>query len=314
MTVSPALAAVLAAATVAQACRLVVPPRRRLEGRLGPYRSLARSRLGTGPADGSVAALVMGPERPIVLRVFWPSIEGVAARLGRLLDTGSHAELSLRLRHAGFVDRDPGQHRMRQLGWTTLGLTVGGSIGVSVLRSATGTALMLIAFGFPGATLARNRLESAIDARRAVMRNEVCTVAQLLAVHLRTGHGPVQAVRSVCRRGGGPVVAEMTDALSWMTGGVAPQEAYERLASDTAEPAAARLYRLLAAAAPGGGDISSSLMAIGADHRSQRRDELARLAVKRRTAMVVPLLLGIAPVMILFVGAPLPSMILSPIR
>lgn len=149
----------------------------------------------------------------------------------------------------------------------------------------------------------------AIDGRRARMRVELYTVAQLLAVYTRTGHGPVEAVREVTRRGRGPVVGELTEALGWISGGTAPRLAYERLADMTAEPAAARLYRTLAAAAHSGGDIAKALLAFGDDLRNERAEEVARSAIRRRSAMLVPLLLLVAPVMLLFVAAALPHLV-----
>ncbi len=91
--------------------------------------------------------------------------------------------------------------------------------------------------------------------------------------------------------------------------GLAPHLAYERLAESTAEPAAARLYRLLAVSVRSGGDVVGPLMAISSEIRTEQRDALARASVKRRTLMIVPLLLLVAPVMVLFVAAALPSLV-----
>ncbi len=79
----------------------------------------------------------------------------------------------------------------------------------------------------------------------------------------------------------------------------------------THEPAAARLYRLLSASSRTGGDVAQALLAVAADLRDPRGEQIARAAVRRRTAMLLPLLLFIAPVMVLFVAAALPSLILG---
>ena len=143
------------------------------------------------------------------------------------------------------------------------------------------------------------------------MRSEVYTVTQLLAVRVRTGSGPVDAVRSVCSLARGPVIAELSEALSWISSGTSAQRAYDKLAEITPEPAAARLYRLLSASAQNGGDIAGSLLAVAEDLREERREDLTREAVRRRMAMLLPLLVLIAPVMVLFVGAALPSLVLG---
>ena len=299
--------AVLAASTV----RLGLPPPRQLSVRLRPYAGLLRSRLGTGYADLSIIRATESEPASTLLRIFGPSLRHAAQRFASLVDAGPDEQLSLRLRQAGFGDVDPVQHRIRQLAWGVSGVLLGGLVGAVLLKSLFGTLFMMLCLGFPAATLQRGRVERAISARRALMRTEVYTVAQLLAVHLRTGHGPVEAVRALCDRGRGPVVGELRDALSWISSGVTPAKSYQRLAETTAEPTAARLYRLLAASAQSGSDVSRALLAVADDVRAERRDELARRAVRQRTAMLVPLLLLIAPVMILFVGAAIPSMVLG---
>lgn len=305
------LAAVLAASTAVLAVRIIVPPRRALAQRLRPYAALSRSRLGTGYADVSVVSLTVVDERNAVGRVLGPIVERLASGLSRLIDASDAETVATRLRHAGFRDVGPEQYRMRQLAYTVVGVGLGATLGALVFRSVSLTFILIGCFGFPAATMQRNRVERAIRERTARMRNESYTVAQLIAVHIRSGHGPVDAVRSVCALGRGPVIEELREALRWIGGGTSPQRAYDKLAEATPEPAAARLYRLLSASARSGGDIGEALLAVGTDLRSERREELARWAVKRRTAMLFPLLMFIAPVMVLFVGAALPALVMG---
>lgn len=304
----PALAAVASAATAMMVSRALVPPRRLLAGRLRPYGAISRSRLGTGYADVSVAALTRHDDRTPIGRVVGPLIAHLAEQLGSVVDAADHDTLRRRLRNAGFVDTDPAQYRLRQLAHTVGGLSVGACMGLLFDSMALAVTFMAC-FGIFGATLQRSRLTAATERRTEAMRSEVYTVAQLLAVRLRTGSGPVDAVRSVCSLARGPVVAELREAVSWISSGVSGREAYERLADGTDEPGAARLYRLLAASAQSGGDIAGPLLAVADDLRRERRQDLARRAVRRRTAMLAPLLIFITPVMILFVAAALPSMI-----
>lgn len=312
MTGSIVVAALFASISVSLAVGVVLPPRRSLVGRLRPYVALSRSRLGTGSADASIVALTaFVDDRGVVAKVFGPLISQAAVALSSVVDAADNDTLRLRLRHAGFADTSPEQYRLRQLGWALGGLVAGVALGLALFGTIGGTFLMASLFGFPAITLQRNRVQRSIDQRTTMMRTEVSTVGQLLAVHVRSGHGPVDAVREVCTLGRGPVIDELTEALGWIGGGVTPQRAYDKLAESTPEPVAARLYRLLSSSAQSGGDITEPLLAIADDVRSQRREDLARAAVKRRTAMLLPLLLLIAPVMVLFVGSALPSMVLG---
>lgn len=308
------LAALSASGMVMMLSRFVVAPRRRLAARLRPYAALSRSRLGTGYADVSVVALAQARDASVVGRVFGPILTRTAELLGSVLDTSDDETLARRLRQAGYSETRPEQYRIRQLGYTVAAISLGLFLGMTSLGTPLGTLMLGLLFGFPGATLQRNRVERAIRARRARMRTEVYTVSQLVAVYIRAGHGPVDAVRVVCSLGRGPVIAELREGLGWISSGTTPQRAYEKLAEATPEPAAGRLYRLLSASARSGGDIGSALLAVSDDLRSERREEVARSAVKRRTAMLLPLLLCIAPVMVLFVGAALPSLVLGPGR
>ncbi len=294
------VASVGAAAFAGLVIRVLCPPRRRLAERIGPYAELLRSHLGGGSAEVSLLGGSVG--HPTFGRLTFGRSRSFA---------GPDASLALTLRQAGWADLDPARFRRRRLFWSLSGIGFGFVTGLLAFRSVGGMVFLAACFGFPASTVQRNRLERAIATRRQRMQAEVHTVAQLLAVHLRTGHGPVEAVRWVCGAGRGPVVDELRDALSWMSGGLAPQECYQRLAEQTAGPAAARLYRLLGASAQSGGDVGRALLAVADDVRSERRDEVARRAVRRRTAMIAPLLLLIAPVMILFVGAAIPYLVLG---
>ncbi|MDQ3569792.1 MAG: type II secretion system F family protein [Actinomycetota bacterium] len=302
------LAALSAAVAVATAVWLVLPPPRRLAVRITPYAQLSRSRLGAGYAD---TAVLVPPSAPsgVVADVVGPIGRRLSEGLGRLLDVGDRSGVELRLRQGGFRDTSPEQYRMRQLGWTVGGLTLGAALGLLSGVSAATVLVMAALAGYFGATRWRGRVDRAIGERREAMRSELYTVAQLLAVYIRTGHGPVEAVREVASRGLGPVAAELREAVSWITGGTVPHQAYERLAESTAEPLAARLYRLLGSATTSGGDIAHALLALSDDVRSERRDAVARSAIRRRNAMLLPLLVLIAPTMLLFIAAALPHVI-----
>lgn len=302
------LAAASTAVVVAGAVGLAARPPRRLSPRMRPFAQLARSRLGTGSADAAVLH-VDGPAGHPVARVLAPPLRRLATALGDLLDAGGPAAVELRLHQAGYTEVSAEQYRMRQLAWAAGSAAAGVAVGLA-LGQPSGVVLLLgVLLGFPGATIWRSRLDRAIDARRGRMRVELSTVAQVLAVYARTGHGPVEGVREVARRGRGEVVGELTEALGWITGGTEPRQAYERLAQRTPEPAAARLYRQLGSAARSGGDVARTLLAFADDLRSERSEEIARRAIRRRSAMLVPLLVLVAPVMLLFVAAALPHVI-----
>jgi Flp pilus assembly protein TadB len=281
-----------------------------LTTRIRPFSHLSRSRLGRGADVSAISVLGEAPTGSVPGRVFAPMALGLAGSLSGLIDMGGDDVLARRLRHAGMDDMTPEHYRMRQLAWTVGAGAAGISLGM--LRGSTTMALLMGAAGCAwGATIVRGRVNRAIRDRTTTMRAELYTVAQLIAMYVRAGRGSVQAVQAVCDRGTGPVIAELREALSWMAGGLGQADAYDRLADDTAEPAASRLYRLLADSIRSGGDLGGALLTISDDLRAERREDLERQAVKRRGAMLVPTIAVMAPVVLLWVVAPVPQMVLG---
>jgi tight adherence protein C len=155
------------------------------------------------------------------------------------------------------------------------------------------------------------RLDRAIEARRERMRIELYTVNQLLALQVRAGSGVTQALQRVVQRGSGALVDELAEVLALHRGGRPLVEALEHAARATPEPNAARTYRLLSGGVAYGADLADGLRALSGDVRRQRAEALKRAATRRRAAMLVPIIAILAPVMLLFVAAPLPSLVLG---
>src|SRR5262249_44552977 len=142
-------------------------------------------------------------------------------------------------------------------------------------------ASALAGFAF-GATRTRRKLERAISDRATRIRLELYTVNHLLAMHVRTGAGAIQAVQRVVARGRGAVIDELRDVLAWARSGMGEAEAFRHAAELTPERAAARTYQLLAAGVERGVDLGPGLLALSADIRDSRREQLHKDAVKRR--------------------------------
>jgi len=285
----------------------VVPPTRRLGPRVRPYTVGARARFGRGPD----ATDLVSPSAPSasVVRVFGPPMGALVHRLGRLLERRTDAALTRSLHQAGFVDVTPEPYRTR-MAVQVLAFGAGSAgFGALVLHrpvAAIGLALCGVVFG---ASRLRGRLDRGIADRRERIRLELYTVNQLLAMHVRTGAGPVRATQRIVDRGHGVVVDELRGALAAMRNGVGESEAFRHAAYITPEPAAARTYKLFAAGAERGVDLADGLRALSEDLRDARREEIRQTATKRRAAMLVPTIAVLAPVMLLFIAAPLPSIV-----
>jgi tight adherence protein C len=308
-----ALIGLLAAYLAAGLTWMIAHPRPALESRLRPYVQLRRTRLGQR-ADVNAALAIdstadLGPLR----RIFNPIVEGFASAVSRLVDSGDEEDISRRLRHAGRTDITARDYRISQAGRALLG-TVGGVLTGYWLGARWGSpafwAVAGVGLGIGwGLTSARGKINAAINARRQTMRLELYTVAHLLAMLVKANHTPAMAVRQVTARGRGPVVAELTEAHNWVAGGMTIAQAMERLSQETVEPSAARIYRILGEASQQGSDVAESLMAVASTLRAERREEVERLGTRRKGAMIIPTLVVMAPVVFLYVVAPIPRFV-----
>lgn len=315
MTAGGELLAVVATGVAAAALAgLVLPPTPRLAPRVRPYTVAARSALGRGADVTAVAepgtALSVGTLR----RLVGPPVEAIARALGRVVDQVGDDALLLRLRQAGLCQEVPEpqraqEYRIRQLASTASATALFG--GATLLAAQPPARVLLAAVGgcVFGATRWRGRVDRAIADRRQRMQIELYTVNQLLAMHVRVGGGVVQAITRVVERGRGAVVGELAEVLAAHRSGRRVSAALEHAARVTPEPHAARTYKLLAGGAEYGADLAEGLRALAEDIRGQRSEMLKRAATRRRAAMLVPIIAILAPVMLLFVAAPLPSIV-----
>jgi len=296
-----------AAVVAVGAAALVSPPTPRLAPRVRPYTATARDLRGHD-------VLLGNPEPPqgltatVVRRLGRPG-QALLRRVGQLVERRSDASLALHLRQAGLPTVTPDEYRARVALQVVACGAAGAVLGALVIRASVAALALTVCGVMFGASRLRGRLERGVERRRERIRLELYTVNQLLAMHVRTGAGPVQATQRVVDRGRGDVVDELRDALAWMRHGVAEADAFRRAAELTPEPAAARTYKLFAAGAERGVDLADGLRALSEDLRDARREEIRKTATKRRAAMLVPTIAVLAPVMLLFIAAPLPSIV-----
>jgi Flp pilus assembly protein TadB len=289
---------------------VIRPPARRLAPRVRPYALAARSSLGHLP-DPVVGGVGANAGATTLGRLFGPPLRAAAAHISRLIDSRGDDHLARMLRQAALDGVTPERYRVQQV---TRAALIGGGAAVAVAVTLRTPLLVLAAAvaGFVfGASRSRARLERAIAARAGRIRLELYTVNHLLAMQVRTGSGAMQSVQRVVARGRGAVVEELAEVLTWTRAGMGEAEAFRRAAELTPEPSAARTYQLLAAGVERGVDLGSGLLSLSSDIRDARREQMHKDAVKRRAAMLLPTIAILAPIMLLFIAAPLPSIVLG---
>ena len=312
----PLLAALFAGVAAALLAGTVIRPQRRLASRLRPYTVVSRSLLGR-PVELGAAPRRGGDST--VARIFGPPLVALAERFGRLIDNTGEDALQRKLRQAAMFqdvhDDDRAQeYRVRQFLLAAGGATVGFVVGL-LARPSPPVVLLTTGLGFAaGASFWRGRIDRAIEERRDRMRIELYTINQLLAMRIRVGGGVVSAVRHLVDKGRGAVVEELTEALRLHQGGLSAAAAFRRIADLTPEPHARRCYQVLATADERGADLAAALLALSEDIRDDRREAVRRQATRRRATMLIPIIAILAPILILFIAAPLPSIVLQGFR
>ena len=295
---------------------VVMRPPRRLAPRVRPYTATTRAELRRSPdAFGQAAPGPMFGEGTI-RRLIGPIVSALVDRLGRLVTSASEEQLRTSLRQSGLYGDlpealRPQAYRIRSLGRAmVLGVGIG-ALGL-VLRGTVTGMFVFGALGFTlGVLMARSSLQSAVSDRRDRIRSELYTINQLVAMRTRVGGGAIEAIRHVVSRAHGAVIDELGEALRLHERGWSFGESMIRAAELTPEPEAARTYRMIATSQERGADLADALLGLAKDLRSSRRDHVREQAAKRRIMMVIPIVVILAPVTLLFLGAPIPSIILG---
>ncbi|HEX9855617.1 MAG TPA: type II secretion system F family protein [Acidimicrobiia bacterium] len=309
----PVLAAALAGIAAALFAGYIVRPQVRLSARVRPYTAAARSMLGR-----SVDVTAVMPSRggeSTVARLFAPPLLSLADKLGRLIDATSEDGVARRLRQAGLLQNVPAatrvqEYRVRQLLLAATGGSVGFLVAIVTRRSAALTLLSSVIGFVGGAAYWRGKVDGAIEDRSNRMRIELYTINQLLAMRIRVGGGVVSAVRGLTERGHGAIIDELGEALRLHQSGMPAGAAFRRIAALTPEPHARRCYQVLATADERGSDLAGALLALSEDIRDDRQEAMRRQATRRRAVMLIPIIAILAPILILFVAAPLPWIVL----
>ncbi len=289
----------LGAAGIARAVWLPTP---RLADRVRPYNQAGRSALGLAPD-------VASPRDDVVREFFAPMVGSTMRAVSRRLESRSDDELQIVLFRAGRLDLDVEQYRVRQVARGVLGALAFGAIASLVLRTPVGVIAFVVVGFVWGTSRVRAELDRSIARRTEQIRLELVTVTALLALQIHTGSGLVQAVQRFSERGRGIVANELRAVTKAIRSGTREAEAFRRAAELTGAPEAARMYGLFANGVERGADLAGALLALADDLRDARRDDVKRRAVRARAAMLLPTIGILAPVMLLFIAAPLPSIV-----
>ncbi len=274
------------------------PPSRpvRLVDRLAPYvaDTPAPSRLlGTATEPGLLSA---------ARRVFGPALTDGARFVDRLL--GGRVAVRRRLDALG-AETTVEDFRVEQVVWGGLGLLAGGLVTVVVAAVSGGlvllSAVLVCLGGLLTGVLGRDWwLTQQVQRREALLLAEFPVVAELLALAVTAGEGPVAALARVTRLSGGELARELGGALGRARAGVPLVAALQEVADRTSVDALARFVDGVVVAIERGTPLAEVLRAQAADVREAGKRRLLESGGAKEIQMMVPVVFLVLPVTVLF--------------
>lgn len=257
------------------------------------------------PPVGGSPALSLAAPTSAASGVFGPSLRMAAQVVERVL--GGAVSVRRRLERAG-LDRSVHEFRVEQVVWGLVAFGVMAAVGVFRTVQDPGKALsslLLCVVAFLLGVMARDsRLSSQVARRERSILLEFPTVAELLALAVAAGEGPVAALDRVVRRSGGELSRDLAGVLAGIRTGEPVAVAFDRLAATTGVPLVARFADGIAVAVERGTPLADVLHAQAADVREAGRRELIETAARREVLMMVPVVFLVLPVTVLFAFYP----------
>jgi tight adherence protein C len=234
---------------------------------------------------------------------------GVARQLSRRLASvlGGSESVRRRLERAGRAP-DVDEFRAEQVVWGAAGLLLGGALATLLWwrgSSSVGALVAIVLAAGVGAFAGRDWLLGHEAARREErMLAEFPTIADLLALSVAAGEGPVAALDRVARISTGELSAELRRTLADVRAGAGLSGALTGLAARTGLAPLARFVDGVVVAVERGTPLADVLKAQAQDVREASRRALMETAGRKEIGMMVPVVFLVLPVTVLFAVYP----------
>lgn len=251
-----------------------------------------RGRAVAAPADSPLAAAT---------GILQPALRRAADGVEQVL--GGSASVERRLHRAG-LEISVHDFRVEQVVWGLVAFSA--AAAWRVLAALGGDpqvvpSLLLCLCAFAGGVIARDQRLStqAADRDRAILA-EFPVLAELLALAVASGEGPVAALDRVVARSSGELSRDLARVLGEIRTGTPVALAFETLSRTTGVPVVAQFAQGLAIAMERGTPLADVLHAQAGDVREAGRRALIESAARREVFMLVPVVFLVLPVVILF--------------
>lgn len=271
----------------------------KLDDRLGPYVRDAVNPAGLDFTDSTFTPF------PTLERILRPYFRSGATSLERVLGGGN--AVRRRLQQAG-LETTLEEFRVEQLIWGAGCFAAGLAVALLALVSRGLSAIPLLIgcmgmFVF-GVLLRDHILTRQIARREQRMIAEFPTVADMLALSVTAGEGPVGALERVATVSKGELSKEFVIALAEARTGKSLVEALEAVGDRTNLSLLARFVDGLAISVERGTPLADVLRAQAADVREAGKRELLEAGGKKEIGMMVPIVFLVLPITLMYAFYP----------
>ncbi len=193
-------------------------------------------------------------------------------------------------------------YRLEQLAWAAIGACIGAAVGVGLAArgASPATVGVLGATGAAAGVLARDQaLARAAARRQRAIEAALPTLADLVALCVSSGTGPVEALERAATCLLGPMADEIGRAVDDIRSGTPAEGALRRLGSRTGVAALGRLVDALLQSVERGSPLADVARAQAADVRAADRRRLLELAGRKDALMLVPIVFLVLPSVVL---------------
>lgn len=240
-----------------------------------------------------------------VVSLLRPVVDGLADRIGRLL--GGRDAIQRRLLRAG-SDLTVEGFRVQQAKY---GLAAGAvALGIGLLGPARGagpaTTWLLLSAGAcaVGILACDHRLTRQVRRHETQILAEFPLIAELLAISVAAGEGPVSSVERIVATCRGALPDELSAVLAETRTGVPVTTALDQFAARSGLPIVSRFAEGVAVAIERGTPLADVLVAQAADVREAAKRALLEAGARKEITMMVPVVFFIMPVTLLFAFYP----------
>ena len=278
---------------VTVAARTLALRRPQLAVRVLPYvRDLPQADPHAAPAS---------PQAGAFRALIGPMLGSAADSLERIL--GGNTSIRRRLERAN-QSMTVHDFRVEQVLWGLVAFGATAALSALLALRSPGRTVPLLALCAAafvlGVVLRENRLSTQVAERERRVLAEFPTVAELLALAVGAGEGPVAALDRVVTRSHGELSADLGGVLADIRTGTPVTAALDTLARRSGLPVVARFAEGMAVAIERGTPLSGVLHAQAADVREAGRRALIESGARREIAMMVPVVFLVLPVTVVF--------------